>query len=295
MDKSTSDSGGRGEVQLREARIKGHSVPEAMKRSSGSATKYFTPEGAIYSSHAERTKTLVAHCSTATLCTQHYKLDYPYGSTINYALTASGDPFTVLSKLAEHTTNLMDNSKCSILVTKVEGHADKLATARATLLGRMEPVPKTEELLNRFMETHPGAYYAQFDDFLVFRLRVEHVRYIGGFGSMSWVTGEDYANSLVDPVTYSDRAKRAVEHMNEDHANDVLSMVRAFAGLPMAESATLLSIDCYGMDVLCELPDGKRRSRITFKERLTAGEQIRPAVIALTKEARAALSGQAKV
>ena len=289
MSQSGKSSGGKGEVQLREARIQGHSVPEAMKSSRGSATTYFTPEGAVYCSHAEKAKTLVAHCKTATLSTLHYKLGYPYGSTINYALTEAGEPFTVLSKLAEHTTNLTDSSKCSILVSMVEGQGDKLATARATLLGEMKVVPKTEDLIKRFLQAHPGAYYAEFDDFLVFQLQVEHVRYIGGFGSMSWVSGDDYAQSLVDPVQYSERTQRALTHMNEDHGPDVLAMTKAFGGFPTAETATLLAIDCYGMDVLCELPDGKRRTRITFKERLKSGADIRQAVIALTKEARSLL------
>jgi hypothetical protein len=56
--------------------------------------------------------------------------------------------------------------------------------------------------------------------------------------------------------------------MIKDHVHDVLAVSRAFAGLPLAKQATLLVIVRYGLDVLCEMPDGWRRSRVAFATRL---------------------------
>jgi len=273
-------------VSLQKARIQGHSVPSSMRTARGSATTFMKPEGALYLSHAEKVKTLLSSVSTGVLSTNHFKLDYPYGSVINLALDEDGKPFTFLSKLAEHTANLLADSRSSILVSQVQGQGDKLATARATLLGRMNHVDKTADLVQKFMQVHPGAYYAEFSDFIVFKLEVERIRYIGGFGEMSWVGKDRYLESDVDPIANSEAAKRAVAHMNEDHKRDVLSMSRVFAGVKDANEAIILGIDRYGFDVLCNLPDGKRRSRVTFESRLNSSEEIKSSIIALTQRAR---------
>ena len=45
----------------------------------------------------------------------------------------------------------------------------------------------------RFLEVHPeAAAYASFADFDMWRIEVVDVRWVGGFGRMEWVSGEDY-------------------------------------------------------------------------------------------------------
>jgi hypothetical protein len=40
-----------------------------------------------------------------------------------------------------------------------------------------------------FLAVHPNAaYYADFRDFAFWKLRVNAIRYIGGYGRMSWIT-----------------------------------------------------------------------------------------------------------
>lgn len=105
---------------------------------------------------------------------------------------------------------------------------------------------------------------------------------------MGWVGGREFTTAEPDIVQLE--SAKALSHMNDDHAHDVLSMARAYAGLPDAKSASLLSIDRYGMEVLCETPSGRRRSRIAFPTRLETGSDIKPAVIQLTRNARQALN-----
>ena len=52
--------------------------------------------------------------------------------------------------------------------------------------------------------------------------------------------------------------------------------------------AAMLSIDRYGFDVLCVMPDGQRRSRVAFSAPLEDGSShsLRKAVVAETKRAR---------
>ena len=41
--------------------------------------------------------------------------------------------------------------------------------------------------LRTYRDRHPDAFYAAFADFRLYRLDVASVRYVGGFGRMSWV------------------------------------------------------------------------------------------------------------
>ena len=97
-------------------------------------------------------------------------------------------------------------------------------------------------------------------------------------------------SSLAEVLAESSQG--AVEHMNADHAAAVLTMVRAFAGLPAATSATMLNLDRFGFDVLAEMPDGKRRSRVGFDPPLDGVGAIRERVVALVSEARCKLESQ---
>jgi hypothetical protein len=65
-----------------------------------------------------------------------------------------------------------------------------------TLLGRCRTIPEgpeREAARARYLAAHPeAASYATFRDFGLYRLEVETVRYIGGFGRMRWVDAAEY-------------------------------------------------------------------------------------------------------
>lgn len=57
-----------------------------------------------------------------------------------------------------------------------------------------------EAALALYAAGHPTAFYVRFDDYSAYRLQVEAIRYVGGFGRMSWVTAADYAAAEPDPL-----------------------------------------------------------------------------------------------
>ena len=173
--------------------------------------------------------------------------------------------------MAEHTANLLTSPKASIVVTEEQGSGDQLAQARMTLVGDMAEVEKTEELKQAFLALHNEAFYVDFDDFLCMRMEVKALRYIGGFGDMSWVPPPAYGEAEVDPVaTDVEAVAYAIEHMNEDHKDATLMMTQVLAGLPEALDASVLSFDRYGFDVLAQTEEGPRRTRVGFAEALSA-------------------------
>ena len=234
----------------------GHMVsgPTRTGHGSGGSAAKFMQNDAPTPSHAEKTRTLLNRVGNAVLSTTHQELDYPYGSTINIAADELGRPYTFVSTMAEHTANLLTSAKASIVVTEVQGSGDQLAQARTTLVGDMETVEKTEALKSEFLRVHESAFYVDFDDFICMRMEVKAIRYIGGFGDMSWVEPAEFNEADVDPVAADVEAVDfAVGHMNEDHAEATLMMVQQLAGLPDAVDATILAMDRYGFDVLAQV------------------------------------------
>ena len=49
---------------------------------------------------------------------------------------------------------------------------------------------------DRYLAANPAAaYYIDFGDFTFYRLDVESIRYVGGYGRMSWVDAAGYAGA----------------------------------------------------------------------------------------------------
>jgi putative heme iron utilization protein len=118
---------------------------------------------------------------------------WPFASVAPYALTAPGEPLLLLSRLAEHTRNLLADARASLLVQDHASLTDPQAGARITILGQIEVVrePELEPARARYVSRHPhSAEYLALGDFHLYVLRVSEARFIGGFGDMGWIDGE---------------------------------------------------------------------------------------------------------
>jgi hypothetical protein len=98
--------------------------------------------------------------------------------------------------------------------------------------------------LDAYRERHPDAFYAAFDDFRLYRLDVASVRYVGGFGRMSWVSADDHTAAEPDPLR--PHAAGIVEHMNDDHPDALVAYCRVFGGRPATGYAEMMGVDRYG-------------------------------------------------
>jgi heme iron utilization protein len=118
----------------------------------------------------------------STLSARHS--GYPFGSLTPYALTEQAEPILLLSQLAEHTRNVQADARASLFVQAGATQAD----ARVTLLGRIN-AQDGADLQQRYVARHPGAesYFAM-SDFGLYVLKVEHVRFVAGFGEMGWLS-----------------------------------------------------------------------------------------------------------
>lgn len=238
-------------------------------------------------SHAERAMTLVSHARTATLCTLAREPEgYPYGSFVTFALH-DGHPVFLISALAEHTKNMAADPRASLLVAE-SVQADPLANGRVTLLGRCIVVAAEAECdaaRRAFLAAHPNAaYYASFGDFSWWRLAVESVRYIGGYGRMSWVARDEWLAAEPDPL--SDDAPALVDHMNADHAAAMLDCCHGLTRAKAATAARMTSVDRYGFEMSVTTGKGPRPVRLAFSRTVWSAAEARDELIALAKKAR---------
>lgn len=142
---------------------------------------------------AEEARTLLRDARHGVLATLNAENGFPYASVVDVAGLKDGDLLLLLSDLAEHTRNLRADGRVSLVVASTEGKGEVLERGRASFQGRIEPLADDEaqETRARYLEVHPQAKgYAGFADFNFYRLGVERVRFIAGFGRMGWIEEE---------------------------------------------------------------------------------------------------------
>ena len=238
-------------------------------------------------SHAEYAMTLASRVTVGSLCTLALSPPgYPYGSFVTFAL-ADGNPVFLISTMAEHTKNLLADPRASLLVAE-PGEGDPLARARATLIGpctRLAAGDAQEHARTAFLNAHPdAAYYLDFGDFALFSLQVTAVRYIGGYGRMSWVSSEDWRSAAPDPLT--PHAKLILEHMNADHHDTLALYCRAFSQAKDTTAAVMTEVDRYGFEMSATTAAGPRPIRLGFSQPLSTPEEVRKEMVVLAKKAR---------
>lgn len=138
----------------------------------------------------------------------------PYVSKVGLALDLGGQPIFLFSTLAAHTQDLIADPRCSLLVEAPETTANPLESARATLVGQARKLRgrEAEAAREAYLLRHPGAVlYADFGDFAFWRLAVDKIHYVAGFGTAKWVKARDYR---VDPGNIGSVTTRIINDLN---------------------------------------------------------------------------------
>jgi hypothetical protein len=129
-----------------------------------------------------------------------------------------------------------------------------------------------------------AAQLAGFGDFSLWVLRVDRVRWVGGYGRMQSAEADAYAAAEPDPV--EPVAIRARDHLNDDHADALLAMARALAGYTDATGARCEGLDRYGLDLEVQTPRGEAPARVGFGAPVARAEDLRGATVTLARRAR---------
>ena len=236
-------------------------------------------------SAAEEARTIAASTNTGTLASLTAEGD-PWASFVTYGLLG-GSPVLCVSHMAEHGRNLAGDPRASLAVVAPTSETDPLASGRITLAGIAER-PTSDEL-SAARDAHLAAvaaakYYIDYSDFSVWVLRVQRVRWVGGYGRMDSATGTEYAAAAPDPVRPG--AAEVIAHLNADHASALVDMARAFGGYPDATTVVCTGIDRYGLDLKVGTARGDAYTRVGFGGPLASIDELRSATVALVQHSR---------
>ena len=209
---------------------------------------------------------------------------YPFGSVTPFMSDSEGRIYFYVSDIAQHSRNMLENSKVSLTLYQQAAQGDQNENARVTLVGDCVKVEKDqqERLIRQYVAQFPAAAsYQQAHDFHVWCLDVIRVRYIAGFGKIFWLEKDEWQQNAApwDEV----QETRVIEHMNEDHVDAMTLMLAHHFG-----------IDCQTPKMCAVLTDGcyihanNARYFLPFAQPCSAVGDIRKALVTLTQNARAA-------
>jgi putative heme iron utilization protein len=203
---------------------------------------------------------------------------YPFGSIAPFVLDHDGNPLILISTIAEHTKNIQADARVSLIAFD-SGASDMQAGARLTVIGKAIPMDKDEALRARYLRYFPQAEgYFDMHDFLFHRIEVEQARFIGGFGKIHWIPGDE----LRAPANRLAAQEAAIlDHMNADHAENLSAYCRHVHGIE-AEQAIMIGIDTAGFDVRAN----DKLLRFAFDTPVTDAQEARQALVALAKACR---------
>ena len=238
-------------------------------------------------SFAERARTLMYLGRIGSLSTLSRKQPgFPFGSIMPYGLDDRGRPIFLISTMAMHTQNLRADPRASLLVTRDDASGDPLGAARVTLIGNVLPIPEADITAARtlYLANYPNSkYWVDYEDFSFYRMSVEDVYYVGGFGVMGWVSAPEYDRSQPDPL--ADSTAEIIQHMNTDHKDALVLLTQTFARIDSQE-ATMTAVDRLGFQVRVRTQDGMRGARIAFPREVTNPADTRKVLVEMVQQAR---------
>src|SRR5215470_15632235 len=143
---------------------------------------------------------------------------YPFGSVTPYCTDEGGRPVMYISQIAQHTQNILADSRVSLTVVEKNLESDDVqARGRVTCIANARSLKEDEtHARERYFRYFPSAQqYEQTHDFVFFRLELVRVRFIGGFGQIYWIEPDEFI--MKNPFSFQQES-RIIDHMNKDHA-----------------------------------------------------------------------------
>jgi hypothetical protein len=241
---------------------------------------------------AKRLLLLQRHGALSTASASHE--GYPFGSLAPYDIDEEGRIIMYVSLIAEHYRNLKRDPRASLLVTDLFVRGDALVHARATALLDFVEVPASEsdDVRRRYECRFPGSIqYEIAHNFVFLRSAVKKLRWIGGFGEISWVSGDELSHVPFDPVAYGGYG--IIEHMIDDHRDALCDMVEARTGKrPPLHGVVMSGVWSEGMAIRVYGADGVSVENLSFDAPCESPDAVRGAVIRLLKSARQELAAR---
>lgn len=233
---------------------------------------------------ARLTRSLLGRSRHGALATLMAGSGDPYCSLVNVASLPDGTPILLISRLALHTKNILNDTRASLMLDE-RAPGDPLEGARIMLAGTAEEAAGDDVamLRRRYLAAHPSAEeFVGFRDFSFFRIRPSGVHLVAGFGRIVDLAPGDFLTDLGGAESLIESEPDIVAHMNADHA-DTMNLY-AVKLLGAAEGGW----HCTGCDPEgLDMQDGSRTLRLEFPQRIVTPGALRQALKELADRARA--------
>ena len=234
-------------------------------------------------SPASTARGLIRGHDRASLATLAADDGEPYASLVMVACDHDGAPLLLLSRLAEHTKNILADGRVSLLYDGTAGLANPLTGARVSVQGRAAVTDQPRHRA-RYLARHPdAAQFADFGDFAFYRVAVSRAHLVAGFGRIHWIVGRELLPDISDHAPAAEAEAGVVAHMNDDHADAIQLYATRLLGAD-GEGWRMTGIDAEG----CDLRRGGEVLRLPFLQSIRNAGEARATLVALVKQARAA-------
>ena len=203
---------------------------------------------------------------------------YPFGSVVPYCLDETGNPVILISRIAQHTKNILADPKVSLIT--IEQDVDDIQTGgRLTWVSDVKVLQKNEaeRVVERYYRYFPQARdYHKTHDFDFYRLELVRARYIGGFGKIHWITPE---NILLSNTFSAEQERGMIDHMNHDHVEAMQKYCSVRGIETRSDDPEMVGIDEQGF----HLRVGEKIIRFSFSETAKTTKEVRTRLVAMAR------------
>ncbi len=232
-------------------------------------------------SPADAARALMRSTDRASLGTLTADGAAPYASLVLVACDHDATPLLLISRLAEHTRNILADNRVSLLFDGTVGLDSPLTGARVSVQGRAA-VSAEPRHRARFLARHTdAAMYADFDDFDFYAVEVEWAHMVAGFGAIHRIEASDLQPERGQAAVLAEAETSIVGHMNEDHADAIHLYATKLLGAD-GDGWTMTGIDAEG----CDLRRGGEVLRLPFLQPIRNASDARGVLVDLVKQAR---------
>jgi putative heme iron utilization protein len=215
-------------------------------------------------------RNLLRQCRHGVLSTQSLDVEgYPFGSAVPYVLDFDHIPLILISRLAEHSRNLLANPKTALTLIE-SGNTDVQQSARLCLLTQAEIVKGDKAAQERYFRYFPRTrFFAGSLDFFFCRLKPIKARLIAGFGKAAWLDLEGLLPALFLSETDENQL---LALMNGARRKEFLERMSVHSAMIAAEPESLraVGVDSEGLDYVFREIHG----RLNFKTALSAADDF---------------------
>jgi putative heme iron utilization protein len=206
----------------------------------------------------------------------------PYCSLVNVATAADGSPLLLISTLAIHTKNLLNDPRCSLMIDERKA-GDPLEGGRIMLMGTATATDD-KDIRRRYLERQPEAQmYAGFADFAFYKMQLKSVHLVAGFGRIVDLKPEDVLTPVDDANELMAAEPDILAHMNEDHLDACRMYATKLLGAPDG-AWRCVGVDPEGLELQAE----RMAVRLPFPQRVRSPGVLRAVLKQLADQARAA-------